>query len=154
MAQRPMHCIAMHEIIKSNFRFKHDVYSLVHDLVSNIGLPELLALYIHHKAVFSRLLAETAHKVLGGQTKSKYCPKQCAGDKRDPNYVQDKVLRWQTDQILLQTTLGGQKSKYCPKQYAEGERDPNIALNSTLRKDTPNIARKKSQRVEEIQILS
>ena len=66
MAQRPMHCFAMLEIIKSKFRFKHDVYSLLHDLVSDIGLPELLALYIHHKAVFSRLLAETAHKVLGG----------------------------------------------------------------------------------------
>ena len=56
----------MYKIIESNFRFEHDVYSLLHDLVSDIGLLELLALYIHHKAVFSRLLAETAHKVLGG----------------------------------------------------------------------------------------
>ena len=39
----------MHKIIESNFRFEHDVYSLLHDLVSDIGLPELLALYIHHK---------------------------------------------------------------------------------------------------------
>ena len=56
------------------------------------------------------------------------------------------VLRWQTDQILLQTTLGGQtKSKYCPKQYAEDKRDPNIVFNSTKRIDTLNIARKNSQ---------
>ena len=53
------------------------------------------------------------------------------------------VLRWQTDQILLQTSPGGStKSKYCPKQYAEGKRDPNIVFNSTQRIDTLNIARK------------